>query len=1162
MHKTPDNTIMHFMQSTIQRMGHNLTVRKKAVLLFVGLFAGLYCILYISTNLVFLDSYRDVERKRAVDEGHRAAAAIQNELTGLSSSAKDWAAWNSTYSYMKTRNPAFIHENLDASALANLDINALIFLDLNAKPIFALEHRPGQLTNHKMLPQNLQKIIQACTPIHTDGNTTGLGFLYGKPVLLATSPILKGDSTGPPRGMLIMARYIDHIKSNRLSRMLGLRINLYQFKNNWRAELIRNIAEQSTTDPIWANELSDNTIGGYAVLRKPNSELSAIVESISARSTIRQGRQTLSTFLVAFLITGLIVVFAVLLLLDRGLLARLKKLDIELQHVGTAPGASSRVSLDSDPNKADELTRVALTVNSMLASLEAARQNFTKAFEINPNIMAITRTSDGVFLEVNQAFIDKIGYSREEVIGHTSMDLGLYEHPDLSDGITGLVRRMGGIINHEVVIRSKSGKNIVGLSSAQSMDIDGAEQVLAVVGDITELKTIEHELRNAQEAALAANAAKSAFLANMSHEIRTPLNGIIGSTGLLLHTELDERQRRYCNTITFSGGILLNLINDILDFSKIESGRMELENSEFGLVDTIEELLETFTHRANEKGLELISRIAADVPLQVRGDQMRLRQILTNLIGNAIKFTEGGEIVVNCSIEGHDENLTTIKCSVKDSGMGISPEQQDRLFKSFSQVDASTTRNHGGTGLGLAISKNLVKLMGGKIWVESDAGKGSEFLFTAHVGTVADSELARGVSLKSVCGNLRVLVVDDNKVIRDVLGEMLASWSIDSNSVGDVSEMVKELSNAIKEERPYGLVLLDYSISDKNGSELFELLRKSPESAQMPVIFMTSTHLSAEEYEAVNTGISKCLSKPIRQSALLNAILESGGILPKIVAPVPETYQQTEISRYSGAHLLLAEDNEVNVMVLEDMVCMAEMTCDVATNGQEAIDAVKNVEFDLILMDCQMPDVDGFQATRQIREWEHSCETPRHIPIIALTANALSGDRELCMAAGMDDYLSKPIMPDVLFGMLDKWLSNNTNQLEIITTNVTSNDLTDKSTCDTLPYDINALLARCAGKHTLAKKLLDTFCSRTPDELTEMEQILNSGNMAELALMAHKLKGAAATISAEPLRAETAKLEQLAKETNLADAATNMERVKQEYLRLKTYLADEIEAAA
>ncbi len=1139
-----------------------MTVRKKAVLLFVGLFAGLYCILYISTNLVFLDSYRDVERKRAIDEGNRATAAIQNELTRLSSSAKDWAAWNSTYSYMKTRNPAFIHENLDASALENLDINAFIFIDLNARPVIALEHKAGQSSNHKMLPQDLQKIIQACTPIHTDDNTTGVAFLYGMPVLLATSPILKGDSTGPPRGMLIMARYIDRTKSNSLSNMLGLRLNLYQFKNNWRAELIRNIAEQETTDPIWANELSSKTIGGYAVLQKPNSEISAIVETISPRSTIRQGRQTLSTFLAAFLITGLIVVFAVLLLLDRGLLVRLKKLDVELQRVGTTPGAFSRVSIDSDPNKADELTRVALTVNSMLASLEAARQNFTKAFEINPNIMAITRTCDGVFLEVNQAFIDKIGYSREEVIGHTSMDLRLYDHPDLWDGITGLVRRNGGILNHEVIIRSKSGRNIVGLSSAQSMDIDGAEQVLAVVGDITELKTIELELRNAQEAALAANAAKSAFLANMSHEIRTPLNGIIGSTGLLLHTELDERQRRYCNTITFSGGILLNLINDILDFSKIESGRMELENTEFGLVDTIEELLETFTHRANEKGLELISHIAANVPLQVRGDQMRLRQILMNLIGNAIKFTERGEVVVNCSIVDPGENLTTIKCSVKDSGMGISPEQQNRLFKSFSQVDASTTRNHGGTGLGLAISKNLVKLMDGKIWVESDAGKGSEFLFTAQVGTVADTELARGVSLKSVCGSLRVLVVDDNQVNRNVLSEMLSSWAIDSNSVADVYEMMQALTNAVKEERAFGLVLLDYSPSDKCVSELLELISKSPNSAQIPVIFMTSTEPSIEEYESLNTGIFRCLSKPIRQSALLNAILESSGVLPKITAPVVKTNKQTELTRYTGAHLLLAEDNEVNLMVLEDMVCMAEMTCDIVTNGQEAIDAVKGMNFDLILMDCQMPVVDGFQATRQIREWEHSCEVPRHIPIIALTANALSGDRELCIASGMDDYLSKPIMPDVLFGMLDKWLSDNSSKVEVNIVNIPGSDLSDKSTCGTLPYNINALLARCAGKSSLAEKLLNTFCSRTPDELAEMEKVLASGNLVELALMAHKLKGASATISAEPLRKEAARLEQLAKERNLADAELCMERVIQEYLQLKTYLADEIEPAA
>jgi len=1139
-----------------------LTVRKKAVLLLVGLLAGLYCILYISANVVFLRSYKAVERQRATEEGHRAIDAIQNELSGLNASAKDWAAWNSTYSFMRTRNPVFIHENLDASALSNLDINALILFDTNGKPVLAYEHMAGQRTNHTMRPQCVQTIKQACTPMNSTTNTAGVTCLYGIPVLLVTSPILRGDSTGPSRGTLIMARYIDSNKFNKLSKILRLKLKIHEFDAGWRAELIRNVAEQSTQNPVWANELSNESIGGYALLRKPNTELSAIIETISPRSIMAQGRQTLYSFLVAFLITGIIVGFAVMRLLDRGLLARLKMLDIDLHRIGATPGASSRVNIDSDPGKADELTRVALAVNSMLASLEAAQQNFTKAFELNPNIMAITRTSDGAFLEVNQAFLDKTGYSREEVIGHTSMDLELYDHPELSEGITGLVRKHGEVVNREITILCKTGDRLIGLGSAQSMDIDGTEQVLAVVGDITKLKTIEKELRTAQEAALAANAAKSAFLANMSHEIRTPLNGIIASTGLLLHTNLDERQLRYCNTITYSGGILLNLINDILDFSKIESGRMELDNTEFGLVDTIEELLETFTHRAAEKGLELISRIAADVPLHIRGDQMRLRQILMNLIGNAMKFTEHGEVVVNCSIVKQDESQTTIKCSVKDSGMGISPQQQNRLFKSFSQVDASTTRNHGGTGLGLAISKNLVKLMGGEIWVESSAGKGSEFIFTAQVGTVDECELAGGVNLQSVCGNLRVLVIDHNQVSRDAIGEMLTSWAIVHKTVGSAAEVMQQLVEATNDHCPYGLVLLDYSMPEVNGLELTRMIRASSDFSSVPIICMISSDLTEKEYKALDMSNAKYISKPIRQSALLNAILETGGVLPKATPSVIRENPPTDITYHTGAHLLLAEDNEVNQMVLEDMVCMAEMTCDIATNGKEAVDAVKSMRFDLILMDCQMPDIDGFQATSLIREWEESSGSTNRIPIIALTANALQGDREACLAAGMDDYLTKPIMPDVLFKMLDKWLSNDLKQTHISSTNTSSSEQPSVAVPDGPPIDITALLARCAGKNSLAKKLLDSFCVRTPDELEQMENVLASGSLVELASLAHRLKGASATISAEPLRTAAAELERTAKETNLAEAARIMERIKQEYARLIIHLKDEMETAA
>ena len=1170
-----------------------MTVRKKAVLILAGLLAALYGTLYLTANLVLLRSYQAVESQRASEEAQRAVDTVESELSFLDGTVKDWSSWTDTYAFMQTRDPAYTRDNLDGTALSNLNIEVLLYLDVQGRPVFAAEQKPGQRIHHKMLKEETKTLVSTCLPDDIEKPSSGVIYLHGVPVLVVTRPIWRNDSTGPSRGTLIMARYVDGRKLHRLSDMLRLDVAIHRLDASWRAELERRSGGRATSSPLWTSVLSSESIGGYAVLRGPKSDPVAIIETASPRSITKQGRETLSRFLVAFLAAGLVLGLAVLLLLDRGILARLKTLDRDLQLVGTAPDSSARVHVDADPGKADELTRVALTVNSVLTSLELARQSFAKAFELNPNLMAITRISDGACVEVNQAFLEKTGYTREEVIGHTSGDLRLYEDSELAKGITALVREHGEVRNQEINIRRKSGARLVGLCSAQTMDVSSAERVLSVIGDITELKAIEQELREAKEAALAATAAKSVFLANMSHEIRTPLNGVIGSTGLLLRTQLDERQRRYCNTITFSGEILLNLINDILDFSKIESGRMELDDSEFGLVDTIEDLADTFSLHAAEKGVELVNRIAADLPLRIRGDQTRLRQVLINLIGNAVKFTESGEIVIDCSAETKGEDQTTLKCSVSDTGIGISPEQQSRLFESFSQVDASITRNYGGTGLGLAISKSLVEMMGGEIWVESEARKGSKFLFTVPLGAVAGSASARSGDMRSACSNMRVLAVDDNQVNREVISEMLTSWAIEHETACDAAEAMKHLMRAVKEERPFGLVLLDYQMAQVDGLGLARIIRTTPDVSQVPIVMLTSSDLTREEYEAPDVRVSKCLSKPIRQSSLLDAIMETARGLPD--SPTrrladSQTRRPADSPAgvcHAGARILLAEDNEVNQMVVEEMVRMAGASCEIAANGQQAVNALIDRDFDLVLMDCQMPDVDGYEATGVIRTMEALLQDSRHIPIIALTANALAGDRQACLAAGMDDYLAKPIMPDTLFAMLDKWLPDTSGRTEAAPAPTAlaepsaleqraepaaepveepaaqgpEHSSTEDAT-DGLPLDLDGLLARCGGSKLLAMKLLDKFCTRTPDELVELEETLTAGDAAELASLAHRLKGASATLSAESLRAEAADLERLAKEQNLPDAAQCVEGVKREFARLKDYLTNEMDAAA
>ena len=413
-----------------------------------------------------------------------------------------------------------------------------------------------------------------------------------------------------------------------------------------------------------------------------------------------------------------------------------------------------------------------------------------------------------------------------------------------------------------------------------------------------------------------------------------------------------------------------------------------------------------------------------------------------------------------------------------------------------------------------------------------------------------------------MCSNMHILAVDDNLVNREVISEILTSWAIENETACNADEAMKHLVRAAKEEHPFDLVLLDYQMPKVDGLELARIIRNNSDISQVSLILLTSSDLTREEYTAPDVRISKCISKPIRQSALLDAILETRGGLPCSTIPNKEEAFSSIKINHKGAHILLAEDNEVNQMIVDEMVCMVGISCDIAANGYQVVDAVKEYKFDLVLMDCQMPGIDGFQATKLIREWEASSENPCSIPIIALTANALKGDREICIAAGMNDYLTKPIMPDVLFAMLDKWLPNTSEQIVAQPVTTSLIEPSAPNAADGSPISIDGLLARCGGKKSLAMKLLSTFCTRTPNELTELEQTLKAGTAAELASQAHRLKGAAATLSAEPLRTEAAELERLAKEDNLSDAAQCMGRIKLEFTRLKDYLTEETKTAA